>query len=152
MPLTSPRSTKVNADCSSAPSGVVEFGALAGGGEVGDLDAEQMAASETGLVDGAAGRLFVAVVDHGDYGLVAGMGVGEQVLVGHVAEGGELVALARIRAGGNVCHRAAFDARFLTVEEQPAFVVAESARRIVEGARVGEVGRAEPAEGDAVAV
>jgi hypothetical protein len=54
------------------------------------------------------------------------MGVGEQVLVGNVAEGGELVSVAGVRPRRDVRKGPALDARLLAVKVEAAAVVAEA--------------------------
>ncbi len=137
------------------------------------LDTVHAAAGEAGLVDREAGRLLVAnievdlapivsrkrraaaaitgrrrVVEHRHHGLVAGESIGELVLVRHVAEPGELIAVAVLRPTDDVRHRPTFGVVLLAVEEEPTVggIEAETGRRIVEGVGVGQVRRAEPTE------
>lgn len=138
-----------------------------------NTDAEQSAVGQTRLVNGKSGAGLVSIVkidlaaivaresriatgitgcggviEHADHGLVAGVPVGKQVLVGHVAEPGEFVAVAVLRAADDVGHRLAFGVGFLAVQEETAVrrIEAQAGVRVVKCADVGQIGRTEAAE------
>ena len=124
---------------------------LCGCGAGADLDAEQLAAGEAGLLDGVTRRGLVADVDvhlavgagviegHCN-GLELFPGVGNDVLEGEVAEGGQFVDAACFRSGDDVGKSAALGARFLASEEDAAVVAGGAG---LEGGSRSQIGRAE---------
>ena len=133
---------------------------LGGGGAGADLDAEEFAAGETGFLDSVSCGCLVADVDvnlaidgaviegNGD-GLGLFPGVGNDVLKGEIAKGGQLVNAAGFRAGDDVGEGAALSTGLLAGEVD-ASVVAGAAG--LEGGGCRQITGAEAREGGGGAV
>ena len=98
--------------------------------EFGHVNAEHMTAGQARLFHSVAGRLLVTgvevdlavqpVVGDGNHGLVAGVRVGDHVLVGHVTEPGEFIAVAVLRPADDVGECPSLGTGFLAVKVQPS--------------------------------